>query len=87
MKKEIINGLIIDEEGTKFWYLNDKLHRDDDLPAVEWTHGTKEWWVNGERHRENGLPAIVHTDGSVEYWEHGKQITKKRSEKIRAIND
>jgi hypothetical protein len=36
----------VNEYGT-FWWLNDKLHREDG-PAVEYPDGTKEWWLNGE---------------------------------------
>ena len=44
------------EDGGKFWYLNDKLHRVDG-PAVECANGDKLWYLNGERHREDG-PAV-----------------------------
>jgi hypothetical protein len=33
--------------GTKYWYLNGKRHREDG-PAVEWADGTKCWYLNGE---------------------------------------
>jgi hypothetical protein len=42
--------------GTKHWYKEGKLHREDG-PAVEWIIGYKEWWVEGLRHRTDG-PAI-----------------------------
>jgi hypothetical protein len=34
--------------GTKFWYLNGKQHREDG-PAVEYSDGTKFWYLNDER--------------------------------------
>jgi hypothetical protein len=39
-------------DGTKFWYLNDRLHREDG-PAVEYVNalagnGDKFWYLNGE---------------------------------------
>ncbi len=37
----------VNSNGTKRWYLNGKLHREDG-PAIEWSDGTKEWWLNGE---------------------------------------
>ena len=40
-----------------------KLHRENDLPAIEYTDGTKSWWLNGKRHRENDLPAVEYNDG------------------------
>ena len=42
--------------GTKFWYLNGKPHREDG-PAVEYANGDKFWYLNGKRHREDG-PAV-----------------------------
>ncbi len=38
---------VIDEDGTKRWYKNDELHRDNDQPAVIHTDGTKYWYKNG----------------------------------------
>ena len=34
------DGLNIDSNGTKCWYLNGKFHRTDG-PAIEYTDGTK----------------------------------------------
>jgi hypothetical protein len=34
--------------GDKFWYLNDKLHREDG-PAMEHVNGKKAWCLNGVR--------------------------------------
>jgi len=59
------NGLIIDKDGSKFWYLNDVLHREDG-PAEEWADGDKYWYLNGLRHREDG-PACEWADGD-KYW-------------------
>ena len=61
----------VSPNGSKQWYLNGELHRDNDLPAVEYADGTKEWWFNGEVHRENGLPAIEYVDGRKEWWLNG----------------
>ena len=33
--------------GTKEWYLNGKLHREDG-PAIEYADGGKEWYLNGK---------------------------------------
>jgi hypothetical protein len=55
----------VDEKGTKYWYLNGKLHREDG-PACEWANGSKSWYLNGERHREDG-PAMEFADGT-KYW-------------------
>lgn len=32
--------------GSKFWWLNEELHREDG-PAIEWSDGRKEWHLNG----------------------------------------
>ena len=58
------------EDGNKFWYLNEKLHREQG-PAFEGPDGTKEWYLNGERHREQG-PAVIRSNGSNEWWLNGQ---------------
>ena len=35
-------------DGTKRWYLNGKLHREDG-PAFECANGSKGWYLNGKR--------------------------------------
>jgi hypothetical protein len=50
-------------------YLNISLHRDGDLPAIEYFNGDKEWWILGKRHRDNGLPAIEWSNnGGTKFW-------------------
>ena len=51
---------------TKFWYLNEKLHRVDG-PAIEFADGTKDWWLNGYRHREDG-PSLEDADGTKAWY-------------------
>ena len=58
-------------DGTKYWSLNGKLHREDG-PAVERSDGSKEWWLNGKCHREDG-PAIEHPDGTKGWYLNGKR--------------
>ena len=65
--------LKIEQDGTKCWFLNDKLHREDG-PAVEYPNGRKCWYLNDKRHREDG-PAIEWTDGEKEWWFNGKEVT------------
>ncbi len=62
----------VDNLGTKRWYLNDRLHREDG-PAIERDNGDKSWWLNGKRHRENG-PAIEWAGGYKEWFILGKRI-------------
>ena len=37
--------------GSKSWWLNNKLHREDG-PAYERTDGYKEWWLNNIKYTE-----------------------------------
>jgi hypothetical protein len=60
----------VDTTGTKRWYFNGKLHREDG-PAIEWADGDKEWYINGNRHREDG-PAIEWRDGQREWCINGE---------------
>ena len=41
------NGLHSYEDGTKMWFLNGELHREDG-PACEYSNGTKKWYLNSE---------------------------------------
>jgi hypothetical protein len=61
--------------GTKYWYLNGKLHREDG-PAIEGTNGNKYWWLNGKRHREDG-PAVERANGSKLWYLNGICLTEK----------
>ena len=67
MKKQLlVSNLEVDMYGTKRWYNEvGELHRDGDLPAVEWKSGGKEWWINGILDRENDLPTIVYVTGTT----------------------
>jgi len=71
----MINGLDIDEHGTKRYYKNNLLHREG-RPAIEWPDGSKEWCVNGKLHRLGG-PAIEWSDGRKEWWVDGKLYTEQ----------
>jgi len=69
MKKQLSN-FEVDMYGTKRWKNEDgKLHRDNDLPAVETLDGSKYWYKNGKLHRENGLPAIEFFDGEETWYD------------------
>ena len=64
----------VSNNGTKYWYLNDKLHREDG-PAVEDADGTKHWYLNDKLHREDG-PAIEDADGSKSWYLNGEQLSE-----------
>jgi len=66
------NGMVIDTDGSKFWYLNGVKHREDG-PAIEWSDGSKFWWLNDVLHREDGH-AIEWADGKKEWYLNGKQL-------------
>lgn len=63
--------------GSKYWYKNGALHRDNDLPAIERADGDKYWYKNGQHHRDNDLPAIERADGTKLWYKNGKLIYKK----------
>jgi hypothetical protein len=65
----------VGDNGDKFWYQNDKLHRLDG-PAIEDADGFKEWYQNGKCHREDG-PAIEYADGFKAWYIEGKELTEK----------
>lgn len=56
---------------ARCWRLNGQLHRENDLPAIEWACGKREWWVHGRRHRDNDRPAVDNSC-STEWWVDGK---------------
>ena len=66
------NGLFVDNRGTKRWYRDNKLHREDG-PAVEWCDGATDWFKDGLRHREDG-PAIEDPDGFKKWWYKGFHV-------------
>ena len=80
-----------DKHGSKFWWLNNKLHRETG-PAVEHANGHKSWYINGELHREDG-PALEWPDGTKSWYingrlhrEDGPAIEDPRRSKIWYLN-
>jgi hypothetical protein len=67
------NGLHINADGTKQWYLNGQYHRTDG-PAIEYASGSKEWYLNDRLHRTDG-PAIERADGSKEWFLNNRYYT------------
>lgn len=60
--------------GNRKWYINGRLHRENDLPAISnYDDDTKKWYLNGKRHRLNGLPAVEFSDGDKEWWLFGER--------------
>ena len=56
----------VNDEGTEYWYLNDKLHREDG-PAIKYTDGSESWYLNDKLHRVDG-PAVTYADGYEAWW-------------------
>ena len=67
-------------DGTKEWYLNDKLHREDG-PAIEFANGSKFWYLNGKYHREDG-PAIEFANGDKSWYLNGDYVTKEEHKRM-----
>ena len=66
--------VVVHSNGTKSWYLNGKLHREDG-PAIEWSDGAKSWYLNGKLHREDG-PAVEDSDGTKYWYLNGEELTE-----------
>ena len=71
--------------GTKFWYLNDNLHREDG-PAIEYANGDKYWYLNGkivtqEKHKRMTSKVIEMT--SVEMTV--AQISEALGKKVKVV--
>ena len=75
------NGCYITEKGNKFYYNNNLLHRDGDLPAMEFGDGSKQWYRNGLRHRIDG-PAIEYSNGKKRWFLFIKEYSECAYEKI-----
>lgn len=74
---DIENGIEILEDGTKVYYKDGYVHRDDDLPAIEYSENSnglpsaQGWYQFGKLHRI-GKPAFVQPDvGIITYYENG----------------
>jgi hypothetical protein len=67
-------------DGSKSWYLNDKLHREDG-PAVEWNDGSKFWYLNDKLHREDG-PAVEYDNGIKEWYHHGQRLSENQFNRL-----
>jgi hypothetical protein len=64
-------ALIMPNDGDKYWYVDNKLHRVDG-PAI-CASDREEWFLNGRCSRPDG-PSVVYFDGSrTEWWDDGKR--------------
>lgn len=76
VEKPLYNEYILFEDYVTFWYKNNKLHRDNDLPSAIYHDGRKEWYKHGKLHREQ-LPAVIYSNGRESYFKEGKLYIKK----------
>ena len=61
----------VNDDCTRFWWLNGKYHREDG-PAIEFADGNRYWYLNGDLHREDG-PACEYPDGTRWWYLNGKR--------------
>jgi hypothetical protein len=67
--------LITDRFGNKYWYFDEKLHREDG-PAIEDIDGSKSWFLFGQFHRADG-PAIEWPNRYKAWFLNGLQYSKE----------
>jgi hypothetical protein len=48
LKEKYVPKCKVYKNGTKRWWLNDNLHREDG-PAIITANGTKAWWIHGKQ--------------------------------------
>ena len=67
------------DDGSNYWFLNGKLHREDG-PACELSDGSKSWYLNGKLHREDG-PAVEYFSGQRFWYLNGVEMTEQEHNK------
>jgi hypothetical protein len=58
-------------DGTKVWYKNGIIDREENKPAVISAYGVQQFYQNGVLHR-NDLPAEIHPNGTRKWFLNGK---------------
>ncbi len=58
---ENFTGIAVNIFGTKYWFKNGKLHREDG-PACEYTDGSKYWWFEDKPYEQINLKAHIVLD-------------------------
>jgi phage terminase Nu1 subunit (DNA packaging protein) len=74
----------IDKSGTKRWYIDDELHRENG-PAIEYADGDRFWYIDGKLHREDG-PAIERAGGYEAWYINGSELTQEQFNQRTAKN-
>ena len=52
-----------------WYYKNNEIHRDGDIPALIWKSGARAWYKNGQCHRDNDKPSTIFPDGRMFWYE------------------
>jgi len=76
--------ITITPNGSRVWYLNNKLHREDG-PAIEYRDGSRAWYLNDKLHREDG-PAYESVDGHLYEWFLNDEKMTEKQHRI-AVNE
>lgn len=85
---------VIYPDGTKWWYRDGVLHRDNG-PAVVWENGVEEWFRDGVRDRADG-PAVIYPDndgivaelrGVRQFWSKGNLVSEDMPPRVKAYRD
>jgi len=71
IKVKLLEEYKIGENGNKYWYKNNKLHRDNDLPAIIYENGEQRWYKNGFLHRDNDLASVICPYGYQGWYKNG----------------
>ena len=72
-----MNTIKRDRRGTMCWYDEaGRYHRENDLPAKEYSNGDREWYRHGELHRDNDLPAVVLVMEEFKSWWNDGVLTR-----------
>jgi hypothetical protein len=70
---ELETTITINANGDKIWRnVKGEIHRDNDLPAIEWYDGDKEWYQNGQLHRGDDKPAVEYSNGDKIWYQNGQ---------------
>jgi hypothetical protein len=67
---ELLQGRF-ESSGNVYYFDKGRLHRDEDLPAMELVCGSQIYCQNGVRHRDGDLPAEIWSTGGRSYFQHG----------------
>lgn len=75
--------VIADIFGTKRYYIDNKLHRENG-PAVEYADGCKVWFIKNKRHRVDG-PAFEDSNGNKRWYLDNKEYSFEEWDRLRKM--